>query len=73
MSDIPRVYTKAEVEKWREMFANDRYSMMRFKAASRGGYVTQCAKQLEEAWDQTIKPCGTGELADLRKNFVPPV
>ncbi|TXI94569.1 MAG: hypothetical protein E6Q34_04485 [Burkholderiaceae bacterium] len=77
VSDIPRVYTKAEVEKWREMFANDRYSMMRFKAASetcKGGYVTQCAKQLEEAWDQAIKPCvAQANWQICVKNFVPPV
>ncbi len=76
VSDTPRVYTKAEVEEWREFFANERYNKMRVKAESetcKGGYGSPCAKQLEEAWDQAIKPCvAQANWQTCVKNFVPP-
>ncbi|MBC3880965.1 hypothetical protein H8K35_01390 [Undibacterium sp. LX40W] len=59
-SNLPRVYSQLEVEKWRELFARNRWLDQRFKAAQQAclnAIEQACALKTENAWDAAIKPC----------------
>ena len=59
-SSLPRVYSAAEVEKWREAFARDRWQNLLFEAknqACRKATEQPCALKTGQAWYAAIQPC----------------
>jgi hypothetical protein len=75
-SSVSRVYPAAEVEKWREAFARDRWLNLRFKAeneACRKATEQPCALKTEQAWEAAIKPClARANWQVCEKEFVAP-
>ncbi|WMW81529.1 hypothetical protein RF679_04415 [Undibacterium cyanobacteriorum] len=76
ISTKPQVYTVEEVEKWREMYARDRYINMRFRAKQESCGRTlrdSCVKAVDDAWEQSMQACTSkSNWQTCVKNFVPP-
>lgn len=75
-SSVSRVYPAAEVEKWREAFARDRWQNLLFEAknqACRKATEQPCALKTGQAWEAAIKPClARANWQVCEKEFVAP-